>query len=237
MISSRLLGFCGGIACGKTSRCERLLSFDGAAPPSAGFPDAAALRVRVISSDIVAHECYARGTPLSQALVTEFGDAILTSDGIDRRALGALVFGSEARREKLNGLVWPCVTAEVAQRVARMQEAARADGVAWLLVVVEAALLLEAEAMATACDEVWLAQCAPDVALRRVAARDGFDAEQSRRRIESQPTVESRVALAQRLGIPHRVFDTDEAIEVGLEKIDAALGDMLIQWRTSVEQA
>jgi dephospho-CoA kinase len=57
--------------------------------------------------------------------VEAFGPGVVAADGtIDRRALGAIVFGDAAARMRLNSLVHPLIGVEIARRI----EAARAEG-------------------------------------------------------------------------------------------------------------
>lgn len=51
---------------------------------------------------------YERGTPCFRQLVKHFGPSIVGEDGgIDRRALGQIVFADPAKRKELEGIVWP----------------------------------------------------------------------------------------------------------------------------------
>jgi dephospho-CoA kinase len=51
---------------------------------------------------------YEKGTPCFRPLVKHFGDRIVGEDGgIDRRALGGIVFADPAKRKELEGIVWP----------------------------------------------------------------------------------------------------------------------------------
>ena len=87
----------GGIACGKSLAASML--------SEAGVP--------VCEADRLAHEAMARdGGAAYQAVVDGFGAGILNeSREIDRSALGEIVFGCEAERERLNAIVHPHVRA------------------------------------------------------------------------------------------------------------------------------
>src|ERR1041384_7318395 len=70
------------------------------------------LGARTIDADQVARECVEPGTPGLAVVVSEFGNGGLQADGtLDRTKLGAIVFGNEARREKLNSLLHPFIIA------------------------------------------------------------------------------------------------------------------------------
>jgi len=88
------LAITGGIACGK--------SLVGSCLAAQGVP--------VCDADDLAHAAMSPGTDLHALVVAEFGNRILKPDGaIDRQKLGALVFSSVEKREKLNRMVHPRV--------------------------------------------------------------------------------------------------------------------------------
>src|SRR6185503_11993941 len=90
-------------------------------------------------ADKIAHKVMEPGRAAYQDIVREFGEDVLDSDGsIDRRKLGAIVFGDEARRMRLNEIVHPRVKEEQDFLLA---EAAAHDpnGIA----IIDAALLIE----------------------------------------------------------------------------------------------
>ena len=117
------VGLTGGIASGKSTVAgvfEQLGAF-------------------VIDSDRITHELLEPGQSVHAAVVEAFGPQVVSAGGgIDRKALGSIVFGSEERRRVLERLVHP----GVAQRQDQFFEevAVRApDAVA----IVDAALMIE----------------------------------------------------------------------------------------------
>lgn len=128
---SRVIGITGGIASGKSHAREHLITLGAIA----------------VDCDSLAHKAYAVGTPCYSALREAFSDDIIGTDGnIDRRRLGARVFGSPADLGRLNGIVWPAVEglvhAELEKLVASASVCAH-ESDAPLIAVVEAALLIE----------------------------------------------------------------------------------------------
>lgn len=84
----------GGIACGK-SLFARFLSEKG---------------VDVLDADDVVHRLEAPGGAAVDAIRSVFGEKVVRPDGgIDRVALGDIVFGDPAARERLNRMVHPLV--------------------------------------------------------------------------------------------------------------------------------
>ena len=84
----------GGIACGK-SLFSRYLAEKG---------------VDILDADDVVHALEAPGGAAVAAIRSAFGEKVVRADGgIDREALGALVFGDSEARERLNSVVHPLV--------------------------------------------------------------------------------------------------------------------------------
>ena len=95
----------------------------------------------MIDADSVAHDVLRPGGPAVEAVVTRFGPSVRGADmGIDRAALGAIVFADPSARRDLEALTHPAIRAEMARRAA---------GSAAEVVVMEAALLVETGGRAT----------------------------------------------------------------------------------------
>ena len=169
-----VIGLTGGIASGK-STVARLLAERGAV---------------VVDADKLGHRAYQRGRPAFARVVAAFGPDVVGADGeIDRRTLGAKVFGDANALRRLTDIVWPAILALAKDEIA----AARRAGAA--VAVLEAAVLLEA-GWQSEVDEVWAVAVPPQVAVRRATARDGVDAEAVRARIAAQLSNEERAAKA-----------------------------------------
>jgi len=169
-----VIGLTGGIASGK-STVARLLAERGAV---------------VVDADKLGHRAYQRDRPAFAQVVAAFGPDVVGADGeIDRRALGAKVFGDANAMRRLTDIVWPAILALAKDEIA----AARRAGAA--VAVLEAAVLLEA-GWQSEVDEVWAVAVPPQIAVRRASARDGVDAEAVRARIAAQLSNEERAAKA-----------------------------------------
>jgi len=117
------IGLTGGIAAGKSVAARRL----------------AELGAVVVDADALAREALAPGTVGLDEVVARFGARVLTPAGeLDRPALGALVFGDDARRRDLEAIVHPVV-----RRLAAEREAAAAAIDADAVVVHDVPLLVE----------------------------------------------------------------------------------------------
>src|SRR5438094_8017458 len=145
------IGITGPIAVGK-STIDDMLRDLGAGP--------------VIDADAVVHELYQTSRPLQEAIAATFGPTVRRPDGtIDRRALGARVFGDPEALRRLEGLVHPATREAVR---ARLQEAPP-DAIA----VVDAVKLLHGE-LASLCTERWWIRSDPSAQRRRLIELRGL---------------------------------------------------------------
>ena len=195
-----IIGVTGPIATGK-STVDRMLRELGAHP--------------VIDGDQVVHELYRDSGELRERLVTLFGPAILgPDDAIDRRALGARVFGDPAALRRLEEVVHPAVRAEVRRRL----DAAPPDAVA----VVDAVKLLQGD-MARLCTARWWVAASRDEQRRRLVDLRHSSPEDAERRLAAQPRLEDwrdQVDL---------VIDNSGALDDTRRQVEAA-------WRALVDR-
>ncbi|MFB0537897.1 MAG: dephospho-CoA kinase [Anaerolineae bacterium] len=166
-----LIGLTGNIATGK-SVVLRMLQRLGA---------------RVIDADALVHQLMVKGTPVWQAILGEFGEGILRSEGqIDREKLAAIVFADAEALNRLEAIVHPAVTARVDELIRQATEA---------VVVVEAIKLIEA-GWHRACDALWVVTCSKEQQLERLMRTRKLSRDEALLRIEAQPPQEDKVALA-----------------------------------------
>ncbi|MEX2236749.1 MAG: dephospho-CoA kinase [Dehalococcoidia bacterium] len=169
-----VVGLTGGIGSGKSTVAARLEEHGAV----------------VVDVDRVAHGTYRKGQPAYDALLAHFGEGIVGEDGeIDRRLLGAAVFGDPAQLKALTDVVWPA-TYRASRDAIRAE---RDKGAA--VVVLEAAVLIEANWMDTS-DEIWVITTSPENAIQRVMTRNGLTRQQAQERIASQLSNEERLVYA-----------------------------------------
>lgn len=165
-----VIGLTGGIASGK-SVISSMLAERGAV---------------VIDADRLGHQAYRAGTETFRRVVEAFGGDIVGADGeIDRTRLGPKVFGDPEARRRLENIVWPAIREMARARI----EAERRRGAG--VIVLEAAVLIEA-AWQDLVDEVWVAEVSPELALERLAVRNGLTREQAEARLNAQLSNEER---------------------------------------------
>lgn len=205
-----VVGLTGGIASGK-SAVARLLAARG---------------IPVVDADQVARDVVAPGTEGLAEVVAAFGAEVLGADGaLDRKRLGARVFGDAEARARLGAITHPRIAAESARRLAALA------GTGAPYAVYEAALLVENGAYRMF--PLLVAVCAPEPArIARVRARDGLDEGEARARLGAQApdadkravadfVVENDGSLAELEG---KVAELDRAIRARLEAMRAGQG-------------
>ncbi|MBI3757853.1 MAG: dephospho-CoA kinase [Deltaproteobacteria bacterium] len=161
----KTIGLTGGIGAGKSTVSQIL----------------AGLGAFVIDADKVGHEIYLPGKEAWRQVTAAFGQDILASDQtIDRKKLGAVIFGSEEARKQLNAIVHPLMFQDIRRRI----EEKRAEGFAQPIVV-EAAILIEANWLPLA-DEVWVVVTNKNAVIERVTTQRGMAAKDTEARIASQ---------------------------------------------------
>ena len=169
-----VIGLTGGIASGKST----VTGF---------FKDR---EVPVIDADVLGHRTYDPGTDTFAAVVKAFGDDLVAPDGsIDRRVLGGKVFGKPDELKRLTDIVWPGIRKLASESLSQFEAAGNS------LVVLEAAVMFEA-GWEDLVDEVWVVVVEPDLAVQRLATRNGLDQAAARARIDSQLSNVERVSRA-----------------------------------------
>ena len=170
----RVIGLTGGIACGKSNISEELTK----------------LGAVVIDGDLLSRELTAPGGLALPMIRSTFGEKVFHPDGgLNRRALGAIVFGSDQARAALDGFMQPMLQALILQRM----EEARCSGAD--MCVLDMPLLYEA-GLDALCDRVWCAWVPRDTQLERLMARDGFTREEAQSRLDSQLPADEKAARA-----------------------------------------
>ena len=177
----------GGIAAGK-STAARYFATRGA---------------KIIDADQLGHTTYEAGTAANDRLVETFGDAVRAEDGgIDRKALGGMVFGKPEALKQLTDIVWPEI-----RLLAETQTQSLLKEDPSAIVILEAAVLFEA-GWEDIGDATWVVITEPEVAIARAMARDGLTREAVEKRLSSQLSNADRAARAD-LVIENNTLEAD----------------------------
>jgi dephospho-CoA kinase len=166
------VGLTGGVASGK-STVSAILESLGAV---------------VIDADKLAREVVEPGTPGLAAVVDEFGPDVLAADGgLDRPAVGAIVFADQTARRRLEGILHPLIRA----RSAEIEAETPTD----VLVVHDIPLLAES-GQADRFDAVLVVDVPAEIQVQRMMADRGMSREDAQARVAAQAGREDRLAIA-----------------------------------------
>lgn len=194
--NSLVIGMTGNIATGKSTVLDYL----------------AQLGAYIIDADKLGHQAMNPDGPAYQAVVAEFGPAILKPDkSIDRKALGKIVFTNADLLNKLEQIVHPAVFA----MTLRLVETAPSS-----VIILEAVKLLEAGPMFSQCDEVWVVTARPEVQLRRLIENRGMDEATARQRMGMQSPQAAKINQAD------RVIDNSGTLDELYAQLDAIWADL-----------
>jgi dephospho-CoA kinase len=191
------VGLTGGIGAGK-SEVSRRLAAQGAV---------------LIDADAIARQVVAPGTDGLAAVVAEFGDGVLRSDGsLDRERLGEIVFADPARLARLNEIIHPLV----GQRMAELEKEAGRDAI-----IVHDVPLIAENQLASAYDLIVVVDAAEHTQLDRLIRHRQMSQEQAEARMAAQ------VSRSQRLAIADLVVDNSSS----LAELDRQFGDLWTELR------
>ena len=166
-----IVGVTGSIATGKSTACRVIVE----------------LGAVHCDADRLVHRLYDPGTDAFDRIVEIFGEEIVGSDGyIDRRQLGARVFGKPEQMNKLTTAIGSIADA-VKSVIDEWNRTLAARDVA----VLEAVNMIEA-GYGQWCHQVWLFACDGDIARKRLAERNQYSDEEVDQRLASQRHWEER---------------------------------------------
>ncbi len=195
----------GGIGTGKSSVSSRLAE-RGAV---------------IVDADEVVKHLQQPGEAVYLAMVERWGDGIVQPDGqLDRQAIADRVFGdseeNKAELKALNKMVHPAVRTEMTRQ-------ADVHGDTDRVVVLDLPLIVEGDAEKRGAKATIVVDCSPEVAVERLVAHRGFDANDAKARMAAQMSREDRLALGN--------FVIDNGGDV--EQLDAEV-ERCWQWLTEL---
>ncbi|WP_324603310.1 dephospho-CoA kinase [Nesterenkonia massiliensis] len=166
------VGLTGGIASGKSAVSARMAEHGAL----------------IIDADLLARQVLEPGTEGLDEVVAAFGEQVLTTEGgLDRAALGRVVFADDDARARLNAIVHPRVRAAAAA----LREAAPAGSI-----VVEDIPLLVETGQQDRFDVVVVVQAPHSERVRRMVHNRGMSQDDAEARIRAQATDAERAAAA-----------------------------------------
>jgi dephospho-CoA kinase len=160
-----------------------------------------------IDADVLAREVVAPGTPGLQAIAARFGSDVLSADGgLNRPALGRIVFSDARARADLEAIVHPEVYRRIREWFANLPSGTH-------VAIADIPLVFETGHNHDF-DRVLVAACEPEEQVRRMIARDKLDEAQARQRLAAQWPMAEKIARADRVIWTDRGFpETDRQIQ------------------------
>lgn len=158
-----VIGITGPTGAGKTTALRELEKLGGA----------------VVDCDAVYHELLKHNSALQDALCSRFGSIKTPDGGIDRKALGRVVFGDAKALADLDAIVKPFVATAVEAELSLAREQGR--GVA----AVDGITLIES-GLSRRCDTTVAVLAPVENRVRRICAREGIGEDYARARVAAQ---------------------------------------------------
>ncbi len=158
----------GGIATGK-STVASLLGLNG---------------LRVIDADAIAHKLLDLHV---EFIASTFGDEYIKNSKVNRALLGKLVFSNKEKKDELEAFLHPKIRAEIEK------QSEKQDGFKFPYLI-DIPLFFETKAYDIKNSVV--VYTPRDIQLERFMKRNGFDKDESMRRIESQMHIDEKKELA-----------------------------------------
>jgi dephospho-CoA kinase len=176
----------------------------------------AAQGVPTIDADLLARDAVAPGSPGLRAVADRFGAAVITpGGGLDRPALGRIVFGDARARAALEAIIHPEVYRRIRAWFAGLPTATR-------LAIADIPLLFET-GQEHEFDAVIVTACEPEEQLRRMIARDRLPESDARARLAAQLSSDEKIKRATHVIHTDRGFaETDAQVRDAYNALLAA---------------
>ena len=134
----------------------------------------------VVNADLIARKVAEPSHPCLHEVFAAFGETVRCPDGtLNRKALAAIVFHDRAQLERLNGIMYPHITAMVREAFAEAERQGK------IFALLDAPTLFESGEDAL-CDCIVSVIAPKDVRKQRIMARDGLTASEADARMNAQ---------------------------------------------------
>ena len=193
----KVFGLTGGIGAGKSTVAQLM----------------AARGVPVVDADALAREVVAPGAPAHAEVAAAWPEAIAADGTVDRKRLGAIVFGDPAARARLEAITHPRIAAAADARLAALATEGHR------LALYEATLLVESGRWREF-DGLIVVTASTGTQIARAMARDGLSRSQAEARVRAQLPTEEKVRVAT------HVIDNDGARAATEAQVEALLAKL-----------
>jgi dephospho-CoA kinase len=169
-----LIGLTGGIASGKSTVSNMFRKMD----------------IPVIDADEVSRNVVQTGSKVLDAISLEFGKGVITASGeLNRKALGAIVFGDEKKLNILNSIIQPAIRLRIIDEIGKLKDKTKG------ICVVDIPLLYEFS-YEDMVDYIIVVYVNYENEIERLVKRDKITREDAIKRIESQMSLNEKIKKA-----------------------------------------
>ncbi len=170
------IGITGGIASGK-SCVARYLKISKNIP--------------ILDADLFAREALTQNSKITREVIGRYGEQVTHEknfkQGINRQALGEIIFSDKKEKLWLESLIHPFVRNRFNEELSKLTDVPR------LALIIP--LLFEA-GFTDICSETWLLYCTVEQQYERLKRRNNFTYKQSKLRIESQLSIDQKIRMS-----------------------------------------
>ncbi|KMT21527.1 dephospho-CoA kinase [Clostridium cylindrosporum] len=193
----RVIGLTGGIGTGKSTASSIIKS----------------LNIKVIDCDIVSREVV-KDKEVLNLLEETFGNKVITSSNeLDRKQLGKIVFKSKENLNKLNSILHPIMKIRIKNYIKVYAKTEK-------LCIVDGAILIEA-GFCDLVDDIILISSSEELQLKRVNERDGHSYEYIKDVIKSQMPLDEKKKYCK------YIIENNEGIDELREKVENVIKTLL----------
>lgn len=146
--------------------------------------------IPVVDADEIARQVLSPGSDGYNQVIDVFGEMVLdSSNQIDRKLLGAIVFGDREHLIQLEQILHPLIEKERFQRKGDLERAGHK------VAFYDIPLLFEKK-LDKEFDATIVVYCSPEEQLKRASQRDGVNIEVIQKRMENQLAIEEKISRA-----------------------------------------
>ena len=176
MKDSLIIGLTGGIASGKSTVCKFFSN----------------LSIPIIDADQISHDLTKINGSAYSEVIEYFGENITGENGdIDRKKLGAIVFNSKSKKEKLESIIHPKVLSTIQAEIKSRRGEYK---------IIEVPLLIES-GFQEFTNRILVVDCSTETQMERLMKRDGVTEEYAKNILSNQIDRETRLKFANEIVI------------------------------------
>lgn len=177
-----VIGLTGGIGSGK-STLSRLLKKN--------------YRIPTIDSDIIARELVTPNSTALNAIVQQFGKAILNNDNtLNRGTLREIIFNNTSAKQQLEAILHPLIQSEIQTQISQLKQISPPPPIILVAIPLLAESIQKTEKKPNYLDQIWVIDTSVQQQLKQACQRDQNTPEQIQKIIDQQASRSERLAIA-----------------------------------------